>query len=532
MRLLQDWVTDQAWRRPDARAVVGTDAALTYRELEEASSRLARLLHRSGCRRGDRVCFLIPKSPMAIVAMVAALKADAMYVPLDPEAPVPRLQRIIESCDDRWILAAGDVAAPLQGLAGTPGFETRHAVGWLGSVPPPDVKVTFRWDEVAAEPAESPANGNSPSDGAHILFTSGSTGTPKGVVVTHGSVRQFVEWAVGYFGTRGGERLSGHPPLHFDLSTFDIFGAFAAGAELHLVPPELNVLPHQLATFIRNRELTQWFSVPSVLNYMAKFDAVRWNDFPALRRVLWCGEVLPTSALRYWMERLPDVSFTNLYGPTETTIASSYYTVPSCPPSDDTPIPIGRGCPGEELVILDADLHPASAGEIGEIWIGGGGVSPGYWRDPERTDQAFLRDPRGRGAGRLYRTGDLGIVDGDGVVQFVGRVDSQVKSRGYRVELGEVELAVQALGRMRECAVVGVATEGFEGTAICCAYVPLEGAEPGQAELRSALAATLPRYMVPSRWARFDVLPKTSNGKVDRRQLREHFAGLRSAIRQ
>src|SRR5207249_9479378 len=223
----------------------------------------------------------------------------------------------------------------------------------------------------------------------------------KGVVITHDSVGHFIDWAVRYFGTGPADRISGHPPLHFDLSTFDIFATLSTGAELHLVPPEMSLLPHKLAALIRDHQLTQWFSVPTVLNYLAKFDVVRQDDFPALRRVLWCGEVLPTPTLIHWMRRLPHVTFTNLYGPTETTIASSYYTVPRCPADEREPIPIGAACGGEELMVLDEELRPVATGDMGELYIRGVGVSPGYWRDLEKTRSVFL--PWRDGAGTLER---------------------------------------------------------------------------------------------------------------------------------
>ena len=159
------------------------------------------------------------------------------------------------------------------------------------------------------------------------------------------------------------------------------------------MPPELPLIPHELADFIRDHELTQWFSVPTVLNYMARFDVVRHGDFPTLERLLWCGEVLPTPSLLYWMERLPHVRFTNLYGPTETTVASSYHTVEEPPRDEQAPIPIGTGCDGEELSVRDAELRSVPRGEVGEICIRGVGLSPGYWRDPEKTSAAFPRDP-------------------------------------------------------------------------------------------------------------------------------------------
>jgi len=235
--------------------------------------------------------------------------------------------------------------------------------------------------------------------------------------------------------------------------------------------------------------------------------------------------VLPTPSLVYWMRRLPHVTFTNLYGPTEATIASSYYTVPGCPAAEDEVIPIGRACAGEELLVLDDALRPVPPGEVGDLYIRGVGLSPGYWRDGEKTRRAFLPYPGGVGpADRIYRTGDLATLGTDGLIRYLGRADFQVKTRGYRVELGEIEAALHALGTLRECVVVGVQSRGFDGTAICCAYVPSDPTTVTPAALRAALAAALPPYMVPSRWRMLDALPKTSNGKIDRRPLQELFA--------
>jgi amino acid adenylation domain-containing protein len=362
-------------------------------------------------------------------------------------------------------------------------------------------------------------------DIAHLLFTSGSTGIPKGVAITHANVTAFVDWAVKYFGTRPTDRISGHPPLHFDLSTFDIYGTLAAGAELHLVPSALGVNPAAIAALIRDNRLTRWFSVPSVLTYLAKFDVVAQDDFPELERLLWCGEVLPTPVLAHWMRRLPHVEFTNLYGPTEATIASSYYTVPQCPVDETAAVPIGVPCDGEELLVLDAELRPVPVGEIGDLYIAGVGLSPGYWRDPEKTAQVFLPDPRApQDSGkRVYRTGDLARVDKDGLVHFLGRTDSQIKSRGYRIELGEIEAAVNSVLVIRECAVVGVEMGGFEGTTICCAYSTLDGAEVPGYTLRQEISALVPTYMQPAHWMQLASLPKNVNGKIDRKDLQERF---------
>jgi amino acid adenylation domain-containing protein len=530
--LLQDWVTRQAEVRPEATALVLGPERLTYGQVEKTSNQLARALQRAGCHKGDRVCFLMPKSPLAIISMLGILKAGCIHVPLDAGSPSVRVRKIVESCDTRWLLAAGPVLSLLADLLSAPNLRERMCIGWLGPEHTSSSRVRVEWTsaDVALMESDPPLALGSSADPAHILFTSGSTGTPKGVIVTHSNVIHFVEWAVRHFGIDSSDRLSGHTPLHFDLSTFDVFGTFAAGAELHLIPHATALSPQKLTEFIRTAELTQWFSVPSVLNYLAKFDVLKFGDFPALRRVLWCGEVLPTRVLSYWMQRLPHVRFTNLYGPTEATIASSFYDVLACPESDRMPIPIGTACDGEELLVLDHDLRPVPPGVIGDLYIAGSGLSPGYWHDPEKTAAAFLRISRpGNTDYRAYRTGDLARCDETGLLYFIGRNDTQIKSRGYRIELGEIEATLSTLPDLQESAVVAVESNGFEGWLICCAYVLQTGALATPMSLRKELEKAVPSYMIPGRWIICASLPKNANGKIDRPKLKELFLEAESS---
>ena len=541
-QLLQNWVGRQAELRPDARCIVYGSESLTYAELEQRSNQLAHLLRQSGCQKGDRVCLLLPKSPGAILGMIGALKAGCMHVPIDSASPAARNLRILGSCEPRCILAAGPVVSLLDEFLADDRFRGRISVGWLEArkPEPKNFQPAFVNADLQSVPAHPISQEGDSGDPAHILFTSGSTGTPKGVVITHANVIAFVTWALKHFGIDHTDRFSGHTPFHFDLSTFDIFGTLAAGAELHLVPPGIALVPPKLVEFIRNSRLTQWFSVPSVLNYMAKFNALRQDDFPLLRRVLWCGEVLPTPALIYWMERLPHVRFTNLYGPTEATIASSYWDVRQCPKNAQEPIPIGQACGGEELLILDDDLQPTPPGEIGNLYIGGAGLSPGYWRDTEKTAAAFLPDPRPatvpRAAkvstddDRLYRSGDLAWRDQCGCIYFVGRADAQIKSRGYRVELGEIETALNSCEALDECAIVAIPSENFGGWMICCAYVARQGASLNQSMLRNHLEKLVPAYMLPVRWMPFPALPKNANGKIDRPRLKDLFLATEQQV--
>jgi non-ribosomal peptide synthetase component F len=302
-RLIHEYVSRQAERRPDASALVMEDERFTYGELEEESNRLARLLVETGCERGDRVCIFQPKRPIAIVSMLATLKADCAYVPIDVASPAPRVAKILDAAEPRVVLVDSSAAGLLDATLGEIELPESPLVGSVGDdrLEGERFASVFSSADWAGYEPGTVQTANGPEDPAHLLFTSGSTGTPKGVVIKHENVVTFVEWATGFFGTKESDRISGHPPLHFDLSTFDIYGTFLAGAELHLVPSSLNLIPQKLADFIRRSELTQWFAGPSIFTFMSKFDVIEQDDFPTVERIIWCGEVLPTPILVHWM---------------------------------------------------------------------------------------------------------------------------------------------------------------------------------------------------------------------------------------
>src|SRR5215831_11683746 len=288
-QLIQRYADTHAKARANARAVVSGNDQLTYEELYQFSNSLARALRFHGCRRGDRVGLLVSKSPLAIASILGVLKADCIYVPLDVESPAVRTIKILDNSEPRLLVVDATGSKALQ--------QIRSHSTTVSKIPATSIErsnavsdgnnYAFCLDDILRFSDELISYENESNDVAYILYTSGSTGAPKGVPITHASVARFINWATSYFNFTCQDRISGHPPLHFDLSVFDIFGAFAAGAELHLVPSSLNLSAPSMAEFIRTSDLTQWFSVPSVLNYMAKFDTVKRDDFPKLKRVVW-----------------------------------------------------------------------------------------------------------------------------------------------------------------------------------------------------------------------------------------------------
>jgi non-ribosomal peptide synthetase component F len=376
--------------------------------------------------------------------------------------------------------------------------------------------VAFSFSDIGALPGTPLQGVHRAHDTAHVLFNSAPDSSLRGVMVTHANLVSFVEWAKRYFRINETDRLAGHARLDHGLSLFDIFGSFSAGAELHLVPAEACLLPERLAGWIRSSGITHWSSGSVVLNNMAKLDAVQPWDFPELRRVLWNGEALPTSSLSYWMKQLPHVEFTSLYGSTEAAVASAFHTIASFPEDETETIPLGRACGGAELLVLDHNLQPAKVGEVGDIYIRGASLSPGYWRDPQATARVF---PNVAWAGRAYRTGDRGLRGHDDLVYTTGRDDDSAQSGSHRVQLGRIEEALRGMDSLSESAVVTVPGHGMQ--AVCCAYVPRSDDDVTPDGLRDHLGKTLPEYMIPSRWRAWEELPKNSAGRIDRHRLKE-----------
>ena len=503
-RLVHDLLRDSASAHPENVAVVDDERTITYEELEAQSNRLAHLLRESGVARGDRVGLYLDKSLEAVLGIYGILKAGATYVPLDPAAPPARLAVIAANAELRVLITRAEKAGLWPQLLdeGAPveTFVELSKPGLLDSQPDTPPEGVARDD----------------SDLAYILYTSGSTGVPKGVMLSHLNALAFTDWAADEFAVTADDRLSSHAPLHFDLSVFDLFAAAKAGATLVLVPGQLSLFPSELARWIRDAGITVWYSVPSILTLLVLRGKLNETQLPALRTILFAGEVFPTKYLHALMQLLPHVRFANLFGPTETNV-NTWYEVPRWESDPPPSIPIGKPVRDVEIFAVKEDGTIGAEGEVGEMYVRGPTVMQGYWGDDERTAATLFRDwGPGSSPYPTYKTGDLAYVDENGDWVFLGRRDSQIKSRGYRIELGDIEAAMHEHPAVVECAVVPIPDEVVTNR-IKAFVVARESV--AQEDLVNFVCERLPRYMAPELFEFRDELPRSSTGKVDRRAL-------------
>ena len=514
--LLPDAIDSAADRCPDRPAVRFSSQALTYGELATRANSLARTLREQGVGRGDRVGIFMNKDLEAITAVYGIMKAGAAYVPLDPFAPVSRLSYMVQDCGIRHLITKPIKLREVQQI-----LERETDLECVIGVEEDGLPVhTISWDDVFNVPGNTPPNaGTIEWDLAYILYTSGSTGDPKGIMHTHRSGLTFAEWAVSTYNLQREDRLSNHAPFHFDLSTFDFFAGAVAGATTVIIPEALTKFPVNLSKLIQEEQISVWYSVPFALIQLLLRGAMERFDMRSLRWILFAGEPFPTKHLRALMAKLPHTRFSNLYGPTETNVCT-YYHVPPLPEDSNEPIPIGQECANVEALVVDDDDQPLPIGEVGELLIRSPLLMRGYWGQPQMTARSLYH--RSMFAGyedAFYRTGDLVELQADGNFKYLGRKDRQIKTRGYRVELDEVEVALLSYAGVEEAAVYPV-PDGEGSNLIEAAVTAKPGTTLDMAALIIHVSEQLPPYAVPVQITVMENFPRTSTGKINRRELR------------
>jgi amino acid adenylation domain-containing protein len=490
--LLHGAFESQASNAPERVAVSLAGKSLAYRQLDLRARALAAELLARGAGPGTVIGVCAERSPELVIALLAALKTGAAYLPLDPSSPIQRIAFLLADAKPSLVLADASARARLR-AHGVPVLSLEREA----------------WTAKMRQSSECPSARPDPDDLAYVIYTSGSTGRPKGVMCTHRGIVNRLEWMQERYKLSAMDGVIHKTSIGFDVSLWELFWALSVGARLVLARPGEQRHPEALADTIRTEGVTVAHFVPAML--MAFISAGQLERSGNLRAVMCSGEALPGHVRDMFLAR-STAELHNLYGPTETSVDVTHYT---CLAGESTAtVPIGRAIGRVGVHVLDERLNPVPDGEVGEICIGGVALARGYLARPGLTAELFVPDPRGNGA-RLYRTGDCGRVRHDGEIEFMGRHDNQVKVRGVRVELGEVEAALGALTGVERCAVALV--DGNSPHLI--AYVV--GSVRSSELLREELALTLPEQAVPSRFAYVESIPTLPNGKIDRGALPE-----------
>ncbi len=491
---------EQAQRTPASVALIFEDSSLTYDELNRRANQLARRLQKLGVRRDLTVGVCLDRSPEMVTALLAVLKAGGAYVPLDPAYPAERLALMIEDAGISVLLT-----------------HTRVQARYARALPATSKAQMLYLDaeDFSSEDETNLPVGASANDLAYVMYTSGSTGMPKGVAVTHRGVVRLVK-NTDYASFSSEETFLQLAPISFDASTFEIWGALLNGGKLVMMPPAPPSLA-EIGHAIREQGVTTLWLTAGLFNAMVD---ERLHDLLPLRQLLAGGDVLSVPHVGKALRELKNTRLINGYGPTESTTFACCHTIPSDAPLDG-PIPIGRPIANTTAYILDANLEPAPIGGSGELFIGGDGLARGYWQREELTAEKFIADPFSAEPGaRLYKTGDLARWRDDGVIEFLGRTDNQIKLRGYRIEPGEIENALKQLPGVLDSA--AVVREDTPGDKRLVAYIVRQqgaGVESEQSALIAAVKKSLPEYLVPSAIVALPALPRTPNGKLDRKAL-------------
>ena len=488
----------QAARTPEAVALVFGERQLSYSELNERANKVAHHLRKRGVGPDVLVGVCLERSPEMVISLLAVWKAGGAYVPLDPAYPPERLSFMIDDAQPRVVLTE------------------RKCQQLFASAGDKSIYLDTDWPMIDLEASENPLPVASPSDLAYVIYTSGSTGKPKGAMIVHSGLVNYLWWTIKAYALAPGCSVPVHTSLSFDLTVTSLYTPLLSGGTAELLPEDfaaqsliaalnragdrglVKITPAHLAL------LTQQIS-PEQAEGMARTFVIGGESLLAEHLWLWRGLDSPPRLI-------------NEYGPTETVVGCCVYEVK---PEDPRmgPVPIGRPIANTQLYVLDEHLQPMPPGEMGELHIGGAGVARGYLNRPQLTAERFLADPfSGIPGARLYKTGDLARRRMDGTLEYLGRIDDQVKIHGYRIELGEVEAALASQPQLKASTVV--AREDDSRTKQLVAYVVMhKDAALSIDELRASLKKTLPAYMVPTRFVSLNDLPLTPNGKVDRKAL-------------
>jgi amino acid adenylation domain-containing protein len=491
----------QVRRQPQAPALAFGDTWLSYAELNARANRLAHHLIALGVRPESRVGVAMQRSLDLVVALLAVLKAGGAYVPLDPDYPSERLRYMLRDSAVSLLLSHSHLL-PLLAVDPTGPDEAAPSALALDTL------------DLSALPAHDPQVPLHGQNLAYVIYTSGSTGRPKGAANRHLSLHNRLAWMQQAYPLSPSDTVLQKTPFSFDVSVWEFFWPLMVGARLAVAGPGDHREPQRLVELIRRHEVSTLHFVPSMLQAFLAHPGI--EACTSLRRIVCSGEALPAEAQNRVFQRLPQAGLFNLYGPTEAAIDVTHWT---CRNDGAPQVPIGRPIAGVHTHVLDGALNLVPAGVPGELVLGGLGLGRGYLHRPGLTAERFVADPFDPAGGRLYRTGDLVRWNAEGQLEYLGRLDHQVKIRGLRIELGEIEATLLVQPELREAVVVARTAAG--GPRLVAYVSARDGHTVDTAALRQRLQLSLPDHMVPAAIVVLDALPLNANGKIDRNALPE-----------
>lgn len=493
------WLEDSANKFPDKKAVVDENGSITYLQYKCKSQALARrIVGLNGGRTKKPIVVFLRKSKEVLVSFMGVAYSGCFYSPIDIDMPKSRVNKILEVLSPQIVITSNELVSTFNEFDYTGDYIIYEDV-----VPKKDD------EDIVKGFTENIID----TDLLYVLFTSGSTGIPKGVSICHKSVIDYIDWVSDTFEITEQDCLGNQAPFYFDNSILDIYTCMKTGATLYIIPKKLFFQPVPLLEYIKYNKINTIFWVPSALIIVSKLKAFRNVDLTGiLKRVLFCGEVMPNKQLNMWRKYLPDVMYANLYGPTEITDACTCYIIDR-PFSDDEPLPIGNPMRNTDVMVLNEDNKLVDKNEIGELCVRGTSLSMGYYNNPKKTQEVFVQNPLNSAVPEIiYRTGDLVRYNEYGELVYLSRKDFQIKHMGHRIELGEIETAVSSIDEISLC---------------CCLYdetkekiVLFIDACLEKWYIKEKLEKMLPDYMLPGRIVYMPDMPMNANGKIDRVKLK------------